>query len=85
MQICYGWPTLSIFNKFVTTNELNNKIEDQQKQIEDQQKQIEDQQKQIEDQQKYSIILGFLIIILIIINIINFYKNLISITLYFEG
>ena len=82
MQICYGWPTLSIFNKFVTTNELNNKIEDQQKQIEDQQKQIEDQQKQIEDQQKqiksqqkYSIILGFLIIILIIINIINFYKN----------
>ena len=24
MQICYGWPTLSIFNKFVTTNELNN-------------------------------------------------------------
>ena len=33
MQICYVWPTLSIYNKFVTTNELKSKIDTQQKQI----------------------------------------------------
>ena len=33
MQICYIWPTLSIYNKFVTTNELKSKIDTQQKQI----------------------------------------------------
>ena len=27
MQICYVWPTLSIYNKFVTTNELKSKID----------------------------------------------------------
>jgi hypothetical protein len=40
MQICYGWPTLSIFNKFVSTNELKKKIDLQQNQIFSQQKQI---------------------------------------------
>ena len=33
MKICYVWPTLSIYNKFVTTNELKSKIDTQQKQI----------------------------------------------------
>ena len=33
IQICYGWPTLSILNKFVTTDELRSKIDSQQKQL----------------------------------------------------
>ena len=33
IQMCYGWTTLSILNKYVSTNDLNNKIESQQKQI----------------------------------------------------
>ena len=86
MQICYGWPTLSIFNNFVSTNELKNKINSQQNEISSQQKQISSQQKQISSQQKQislqqkqifflGLILCFVLIFLIILLILNIYKK----------
>ena len=61
MQICYGWPTLSIFNKFVSTNELKKIIDLQQSQIFSQQKQI--------------FCLGFILFIVLIILILIIFKK----------
>ena len=60
IQLCYGWPTTSIFNKFVSTDELK--------------KQIDLQQNQLFSQQKQIYYLGFISFIIIILCILRLLK-----------